>query len=1112
MICLMHNKTFRLFISSTFSDFTVEREYMQMKVFPAIESLCASFGYQFQAVDLRWGVDEEAQLDQKTLEICLSEVNACKHHPYPNFLIMIGNRYGWVPLPYAIERTVFEAILYYYSNDKDKLELLREWYQHDLNYIHDVHSTAYVLKPRTGESINYPIWSKIEDSLRTLLQEAVKETDTIAGKEKFFISATEHEVVNGIFSYVHTSGIRRAAHSDVEAIDTEELEYIYGFLREIVRGDPSTDPALWFDSDEKRVKRFRQNLRHLLLKKNLLELTTFQISPGKIDENYIPQFTERLQSFLESSIRKQVDRISGISDEKKIRSEHQAFMAEKLRVFIGREKILGKIDTYITSESTTPFVIYGESGMGKSALMAKAVDNAEKVTGLKVVFRFVGISEDSGEIRSLLLSILKEADISDIDEIERVYNDDIFSELVAKAFSGIREKTVIFIDALDQLPEKSYLKWLPVTLPACLKIIISVLKDKNYEKDSGYLDQLKVLYSDEKHHDNFAELTPLSRHDGEEMLAGLLRGLNRTLTIEQTEYVLNRFERSGYSPLFMTVAIEEVRNWKSFSYDFKSSLNDSVTGGIMTFVQDLTRLYHHQKILVNKVLGYIECSRNGLSEKEILDLLSTDHEVMSVFESHYHRNLSGRIPMAPWIRLYNQISPFLASKVADDVALISMFHRQFRTVIITGIVDGDETRKAIHRKMADYFGKKALVTSEGVINLRKLSEEAFQLFHGGCTQELINLIETGYIKVKHSAGRFYDCLNDIEQAFILISRTSIEYDTYNDRLFNSLLIFFEQYSSENKKLFDFDLIHAYFIYSNRSNFYTKFLEKATIKDHITSFFTDSNTATDYYLIFLTSYVGLLRRKSRLKDAKKHVLDIIAVYSGKITEDEHNVNAVRQLSTAYYELGYISYLTGDFREADNAFISSVSYAQKCDNVVGEWITKCVMKRLAFIGGLTTIDDFNQTLDDAFTVFRKLEATNHAAKRWVMNVLHHKFEIGFLKNDPDMMKHYFGYISTNEWNLEHNVPMEIFEAQIAFARQDYDRAINLYHSYLKIWSENDIKKTEAFADIYWQLGLAYHRRGDQSQAYEYFKKALSLDDEPANHMPKLKVSNFLDQPSY
>lgn len=49
------------------------KEIYYKKVFPVIEKYCLSKGFQFQAVDLRWGVTEEAQIDHKTMQICINE-------------------------------------------------------------------------------------------------------------------------------------------------------------------------------------------------------------------------------------------------------------------------------------------------------------------------------------------------------------------------------------------------------------------------------------------------------------------------------------------------------------------------------------------------------------------------------------------------------------------------------------------------------------------------------------------------------------------------------------------------------------------------------------------------------------------------------------------------------------------------------------------------------------------------------------------------------------------------------------------------------------------------------------------------------------------------------
>lgn len=63
----MLNRTFRLFVSSTFSDFTQERSLLQTIVFQEIKKYCSSNKLTFQPIDLRWGMSSEAQLDQKSI-------------------------------------------------------------------------------------------------------------------------------------------------------------------------------------------------------------------------------------------------------------------------------------------------------------------------------------------------------------------------------------------------------------------------------------------------------------------------------------------------------------------------------------------------------------------------------------------------------------------------------------------------------------------------------------------------------------------------------------------------------------------------------------------------------------------------------------------------------------------------------------------------------------------------------------------------------------------------------------------------------------------------------------------------------------------------------------
>ena len=47
------SRLFRIFLSSTFSDFKVERNELYRRVFPSIKQRCAQLGYEFQVVDMR---------------------------------------------------------------------------------------------------------------------------------------------------------------------------------------------------------------------------------------------------------------------------------------------------------------------------------------------------------------------------------------------------------------------------------------------------------------------------------------------------------------------------------------------------------------------------------------------------------------------------------------------------------------------------------------------------------------------------------------------------------------------------------------------------------------------------------------------------------------------------------------------------------------------------------------------------------------------------------------------------------------------------------------------------------------------------------------------------
>src|ERR1700730_4024418 len=99
-----------IFISSTFQDMQAERDYLRAHVFPALEERLRARRHYLAWVDLRLGIATAAETDEggqeaAVLKHCLAEVRRCR----PFLVVLLGDRYGWVPTADRIESAGFGA-------------------------------------------------------------------------------------------------------------------------------------------------------------------------------------------------------------------------------------------------------------------------------------------------------------------------------------------------------------------------------------------------------------------------------------------------------------------------------------------------------------------------------------------------------------------------------------------------------------------------------------------------------------------------------------------------------------------------------------------------------------------------------------------------------------------------------------------------------------------------------------------------------------------------------------------------------------------------------------------------------------------------------------------
>ena len=66
-----------------------ERDYLIQFIYPRLRSYCREkYGMEFQVIDMRWGISNEASGDLAATTICLNEIKNCQNISIgPNFVV-----------------------------------------------------------------------------------------------------------------------------------------------------------------------------------------------------------------------------------------------------------------------------------------------------------------------------------------------------------------------------------------------------------------------------------------------------------------------------------------------------------------------------------------------------------------------------------------------------------------------------------------------------------------------------------------------------------------------------------------------------------------------------------------------------------------------------------------------------------------------------------------------------------------------------------------------------------------------------------------------------------------------------------------------------------------
>jgi WD40 repeat protein len=728
-----------VFVSSTFSDFKLEREAMQECVFPRLQQMCLAHGARFQAVDLRWGVSAEAGRDQQTMQICLREVERCQQvTPRPNFILLLGDRYGWRPLPAEIPEEEFAKIsaqLAAEENGRSKLTKLKRRYRLDKN----ASDRVYVLRPRGENFKDSQAWSPVERELRELLQEMVEKLQLPAAQQlRYVASATEQETLLGALS----------------PLVPDAAEHVFCFFRTIEGLPQDKSASGFFDVDQHgnpdcdarhRLDDLKTRLR-THLGSNVHEYRA-NWDGQRATAKHIDQLCDDVFNCVSSVIRDQLRKLQTVDPLEREILAHRDFGEKRAKHFIGRVDELRRIDGYLHAPVRHLLAITGISGSGKSTVIARAADAARAGDpGAHVICRFIGATPESSNGRALVESLCQE--MSRIYEPENEAAVPTEFERLIEAFpqrlalASAARPLIVFLDALDQLSAAENARslfWLTAELPEHVHVVVSTLQNDSLEALRPKLPPGALI-----------ELAPMSEQDGSALLDLWLAETGRMLQPAQRRELLTKFTREG-RPLYLRLAFEEARLWRSHTPPV--SLNPTIPGIIDNLFCRLSADANHGAAVVARSLGYLTAAKNGLTEDEMMGVLWQDESVKGAIEASPSYTPTRSLPVIVWSRLYFDLAPYLTWRRADGTSTLAFYHRQVREGAEQKFLTGQVCD--FHERLARFFTDQELCPAQNGqrgTNLRKLSELPFQQACGEMWSGLnATLTDFAFIQAKVSA-------------------------------------------------------------------------------------------------------------------------------------------------------------------------------------------------------------------------------------------------------------------------------------------------------------------------------------------------------------------------
>eukprot|EP00294_Goniomonas_avonlea_P005636 CAMPEP_0114566320 /NCGR_PEP_ID=MMETSP0114-20121206/14820_1 /TAXON_ID=31324 /ORGANISM="Goniomonas sp, Strain m" /LENGTH=838 /DNA_ID=CAMNT_0001752705 /DNA_START=98 /DNA_END=2613 /DNA_ORIENTATION=+ len=648
-----------LFLCGTRDDFQAERQQLWRFVFPQLYKICRRLDLELEVVesDLRWGVRDSRPADHETPALCIAELQRCKAQGLgPNFLCLLGQRYGRRPFPTIIPSDEFDVLLEaaYNMNASSGAALVAKWFQADNNRVPPVHMLLPIKtllpdfeKPRSADRQRWQV------EFKTLYQtiEAASSFLDPERRARYTRSVTAREVEAGVLNAVDTRAnsfaLLRKLQLSPRTLACQDAPTYIDTTESGESTSPDAEAAALVASLHAAVDCALQpaNMQQVVLT-SLPPPPTVELGSG------VPQ-REGEEGACAAAVRSLGVRLGlRVVECAQERLEAWDELVEEVREHCARGKQLCvasdnvgpylQIQQHLAAALANPLpsggvqVIHGPPGSGKSTAMAVALSSWRRSEGRKApaLFRFCGTTPHSSTatavLSSLIAQVLRTSNLPRPPSLGPASAPTVLDPaglaLVLHSLLAAVAPAVVGLDGLDFLVDNSATnvlldQWLAQLLPPPPGVRLVLTVTSGTVAAAALRRTLPTSA--------FVAVRPLKDHDLSSALDRLLSRSARRLTQSQRGLITAAMEACDPpgTPLLLTQLVAKSASWASATpakeLSASGDVKDSVASCAAGCVGDTaTRLLARR-------FGLLCAARFGLTRFELWSVLSCNDQVLA---------------------------------------------------------------------------------------------------------------------------------------------------------------------------------------------------------------------------------------------------------------------------------------------------------------------------------------------------------------------------------------------------------------------------------------------------------------------------------------------------